>query len=83
NTSGLAIDQSSRLIETPRFVRTVRVMWRDRLVMSADVDFSISQNPAFRFTFLPDGRGTLSAQVVDSSELKFESSVPVAGEGEK
>ncbi len=82
NTSGLAIDQSSRLIETPRFVRTVRVMWRDRLVMSADVDFSISQNPAFRFTFLPDGRGTLSAQVVDSSELKFESSVPVAGEGE-
>ena len=80
NTSGLAVDASSRVVETPQFVRTVRVLWRDRLVMSANVDFSISENPAFRFAFLPDGEGTLSAEVVDSSELRFESSVPVAGE---
>lgn len=80
NTSGLAMDQSSRLYEPPQFVRTVRVLWRDRLVMSASVDFSISENPAFRFTFLPDGEGTLNAEVVDSSELKFESSVAVTGE---
>lgn len=80
NTSGLAMDQSSRLYEPPQFVRTVRVMWRDRLVMSANVDFSISENPAFRFTFLPDGEGTLNAEVIDSAELKFESSIAVAGE---
>lgn len=80
NTSGLAMDQSSRLYEPPQFVRTVRVTWRDRLVMSASVDFSISENPAFRFAFLPDGEGTLNAEVVDSSELKFESSVAIAGE---
>jgi len=83
NTSGLAMDQSSRLYEPPQFVRTVRVTWRDRLVISANVDFSISENPAFRFTFLPDGEGTLNAEVVDSSELKFESSVAVAGEGQR
>ncbi len=80
NTSGLAMDQSSRLYEPPQFVRTVRVTWRNRLVMSASVDFSISENPAFRFTFLPDGEGTLNAEVIDSAELKFESSVAVAGE---
>lgn len=80
NTSGLAMDQTSRVVEPPQFVRTVRVLWRDKLVMSASVDFSISENPAFRFNFVPDGEGTLSAEVVDSSELRFESSVPVAGE---
>jgi sulfur-oxidizing protein SoxY len=80
STSGLAVDQTSHIVESPQFVRTVRVLWRDRLVMSANVDFSISENPTFRFNFIPDGEGTLSAEVVDSSELRFESSVPVAGE---
>lgn len=80
NTSGLAMDQSSRVYEPPQFVRTVRVTWRDRLVMSANVDFSISENPAFRFAFVPDGEGTLNAEVVDSSELKFESSVAIGGD---
>ena len=83
NTSGLAMDQQSRLYEPPQFVRTVRVTWRDRLVMAANVDFSISENPAFRFTFRPDGPGELKAEVIDSSDLKFESSVAVAGTAQR
>jgi sulfur-oxidizing protein SoxY len=43
--------------------------------MSADIDFSISENPNFRFYFLPRGEGELKAEVVDSNELRFESAL--------
>ena len=39
--------------------------------MQADVDFSISENPNFRFYFVPDGEGELDAKVVDNEDLQF------------
>jgi sulfur-oxidizing protein SoxY len=56
----------------PQFVRQVNVYYGDRLVMSADVDFTISENPSFRFYFLPTADGALRAEVVDSTGLRFE-----------
>lgn len=81
NTSGLAMDQVTRLHDPPHFVRHVSVTYRDRPVLSADVDFSISENPAFRFGLRVDGDGVLAAEAVDTNELRFSSSVvltPVA-----
>ena len=81
NTSGLAMDQVTRLHDPPHFVRHVSVTYRDRPVLSADVDFSISENPAFRFSLRVDGDGVLAAEAVDTNELRFSSSVvltPVA-----
>ncbi len=75
NNSGLAMDQVSRLYTPSHFVREVRVSYRDRLVMSADVDFSISENPNFRFYFEPDGEGELKAEVADSHDLHFTSAI--------
>jgi len=49
----------------------------DTLVMSAEVDFTISENPSFRFYFLPRPDAQLRAEVVDSTELRFEQSVAV------
>ena len=72
NNSGLAMDQVSRLFTPPHFVRQVRVSYGGELVMSADVDFSISENPNFRFYFLPKGGGELKAEVIDSNDLRFE-----------
>jgi sulfur-oxidizing protein SoxY len=68
---------STNVILEPHFVRQVNVYYADRLVMSADVDFTISENPVFRFYFLPDGDGELRAEIVDSSDLRFEQSVAV------
>ena len=48
----------------------------DELVLAADVDFSISENPAFRFTLRPGKTGALRARVVDFSGRMFESSAP-------
>jgi len=58
--------------EPPRFVREVRVFYADRLVMSADLDFTISENPSFRFYFLPDGKGELRAEIVDTGDLRVQ-----------
>ena len=76
NNSGLAMDQLTHLYDPPYYVRNVRVTRGDELVFSADVDFSISENPAFRFTLHPGKAGALHARVTDSNERVFESSAP-------
>jgi len=78
NTSGLAMDQITRLYPKAHFVRHVAVRYRDRPVLEADVDFSISENPSFRFLFRGDGGGELAAEVVDTDGRTFESRIPVA-----
>lgn len=75
NNSGLVMDQVSRLFTPAHFVRQVNISYAGQPVMSADVDFSISENPNFRFYFLPRGDGELKAEVVDSNDLRFESAL--------
>jgi sulfur-oxidizing protein SoxY len=77
NISGLAMDQITRLYAPPRFVRTIQVRYAGTPVMSADLDFTISENPNFRFYFVPRGEGDLKAEVVDSSDARFETSVAI------
>ena len=56
-------------------MRQIRITYGAQMVMSADVDFSISENPNFRFYFLPRGDGELRAEVVDSNDLRFTSAL--------
>jgi sulfur-oxidizing protein SoxY len=76
NNSGLAMDQVSRLYTPAHFVRQVNITYAGQPVLSADLDFSISENPNFRFYFLPRGDGELKAEVVDSQNRRFESKLP-------
>lgn len=71
NHSGLAMDQYSRQFTPAHYVRKVDVTYDGKPVFSADVDFSISENPNFRFWFLPQSTGELRATVVDSRDLRF------------
>ncbi len=71
NHSGLAMDQATRQYTPAHYVRTVDVSVGDKPVFSADVDFSISENPHFRFYFMPQGDAELRATVVDSRDLRF------------
>lgn len=77
NNSGLAMDQVTRYTIPARFVRHVQVTFGGQPVMEADVDFTISENPNFRFYFLPEGDGELKAEVWDSSDAHFEKSLRV------
>jgi sulfur-oxidizing protein SoxY len=76
NHSGLAMDQFTRQFTPAHYVRKVDVSYRGKPVFAADVDFSMSENPNFRFYFLPLGGGDpgeLQASVVDSQERRFQS----------
>jgi sulfur-oxidizing protein SoxY len=77
NNSGLAMDQATRQFTPSHFVRKIDVSYAGQPVLSADVDFSISENPNLRFYFVPQGAGELKAEVVDSNELRFESALKI------
>ncbi len=75
NNSGLAMDQLTRLYDPPHYVRALRVTLDDKLVLNADVDFSLSENPSLRFLVAAHGPATLRADIVDSNDLQFEGAV--------
>ena len=81
NDSGLAMDQVTRLYAAPHFVRRVDVRYGGTIVMSADVDFSISENPNFRFYVVPGAGGELQATIVDNRDLEFATSLKLASSG--
>ena len=78
NDSGMVMDQLSRQFTPRRFVRTVNVAYGGQPVLSADLDFSISENPNLRFYFVPRGPGQLTVEVVDSNQTVWKSSLDVA-----
>jgi len=73
NNSGLAMDQSTRQFTPAHFVRKLDISYAGKPVLSAELDFAISENPNFRFWFVPTGEGELKAEVVDTKDLRFES----------
>jgi sulfur-oxidizing protein SoxY len=77
NDSGMAMDQFTRQFTPRRFVRTISVTYDGQPVLSADLDFSISENPNFRFYFVPSSEGRLAVVVVDSNETEWKSTLDV------
>jgi len=75
NDSGMVMDQMTRQYTPRRFVRTVNVAYGGEPVLSADLDFAISENPNLRFYFVPRGPGQLSVEVVDSNQTAWKSSL--------
>jgi len=81
NDSGLALDQVTRTYAHPHFVRRIEVRYAGKPVLTADVDFSISENPNLRFYFTPGSGGELDARVVDNQDLEFATSLKLASSG--
>jgi sulfur-oxidizing protein SoxY len=79
NISGLAMDQLTRLYPQAHYVRKIDVSYAGKTILTAEVDFTISENPNFRFYFVPRGEGELKAEVVDTNDLKFETSLAIRG----
>jgi sulfur-oxidizing protein SoxY len=77
NDSGLVMDQLTRHYTPAYFVRSIKVTYAGKPILTAEVDFSISENPNFRFYFVPVGDGELKAEAVDTKELRFETRLAV------
>jgi sulfur-oxidizing protein SoxY len=79
NESALAADFDAEAV--PQFVRSVLVTYAGKPVMSAEVDFSLSDNPTFRFWFVPREKGELRVEVEDTHDNRFMQSVPIVEGG--
>ena len=83
NLNGLQMDQLTRLYAPAHFVRYVKVSFEGEEVFSAETGFGISENPSFRFFFVPEGEGQLTAKVVDTKDLEFSQTLDVAAAGDQ
>jgi sulfur-oxidizing protein SoxY len=71
NDSGFELNQTTVMYIPPHFVRSISVSYAQRKVFDVEEDFSVSENPTWRFHFVPRGQGELRAEVVDSKEQPF------------
>ena len=76
NYSGMQMDQVTRLYVPAHFVKSVRIRQGDDLLLSIDSGISISENPAFRFDYRPNGAASFSAEVEDSDGRSFRQEWP-------
>lgn len=69
NESAMAGDFDPTQI--PQFVRSIAVTYAGKPVMSGEVDFSLSDNPSFRFWFTPRDKGELRVEVEDTHDNRY------------
>ena len=77
NFSGMQMDQVTRLYVPARFVKKIEVFHSEEKLLTANLDFAISENPNIRFFFTPTGGDNLRAEVLDSKNMTFEKSLAV------
>jgi sulfur-oxidizing protein SoxY len=76
NESALAADFDPGRV--PQFVRSVRVTYEGKAVLEASVDFSLSDNPNFRFWFTPHEEGELQIEVEDTHDRRYTHSLQIS-----
>jgi sulfur-oxidizing protein SoxY len=78
NDSGFELNQTTVMYIPPHFVRHISVSYAQRKVFEVEEDFSVSENPTWRFHFVPLDKGELRAEVIDSKDVPFVGTLAVA-----
>lgn len=78
NLSGMQMDQLTRMYAPAQFIRHVKVSFEGEEVFSAETGFGISENPSFRFYFVPEREGKLTAEISDTKDLQFSQTLQIA-----
>ena len=82
NITGMQKDQVSLLFIPPHFVTNVNVKFNGEEIFSAETTISVSENPNFRFFFVPQKEGVLSAEITDSKGMKYTQQYAFKGDSE-
>ena len=61
----------SRVMPPPHFVDTLEVDYNGKPILKANLTFSISMDPAFRFYFVPEEGGVITVKGTDSKKAAF------------
>jgi sulfur-oxidizing protein SoxY len=75
NDTGFELNQVTVMYIPPHFVRSLRVRYGGQRLFDAETDFSISENPSWRFNFVPRERGLLTVEVEDTKDGRFTGSL--------
>jgi sulfur-oxidizing protein SoxY len=78
NNSGLQRDQVSLLYIPANFVDELHVWQGDALLFSMKAGISISEDPNFRFTYVPNGATTFKVEARDTEGKVFQSEWPAS-----
>ena len=71
NYSGLQMDQITRHYIPAHFVQNVRVAFGDETIFTVEGAISLSEDPSFRFSYVPDAPGELSVEMRDTEDAVF------------
>ena len=77
NDTGFELNNVTVMYIPPHFVRSIKVSYAERKIFDADLDFSVSENPTWRFNFVPHGPGELRAEVEDSKDAHYSGTLHV------
>ena len=77
NNTGFELNQITVMYIPSHFVSKVKVTYAGATLLTADMDFSISEDPYLRFNFIPRQSGEIDVDVEDSHELRFHQAFPV------
>jgi len=71
NYSGLQMDQLTRHYIPAHFVQDVRITYAGQTVMTVEGAISISEDPSFHFSYVPQGPGEFAVEVRDTEDAVF------------
>ena len=71
NLTGMQMDQVTRLVKPAHFIEHIEVSYNGVPVLTAKTDIAISQDPNFRFYFVPTEAtaGVLKAEIRDNKGM--------------
>lgn len=67
----------SRVMPPPHFIREIKVNYAGKTVMKAQLTFSVSMDPSFRFYFTPTEEGQITVEATDTQNNQWSSSYEV------
>jgi len=73
NITGLGASQRTGVKPPPHFLKEMKVSYDGKMIMKANITFAISQDPSFRFFFVPEKEADMIVEAVDTSNNKFKS----------
>lgn len=77
NSSGMQMDPVSRAYLPAHFIDAVEVWQGDALIFKMEGGISLSEDPAFRFTYTPNGAKTLRVEAHDNKGGVYKGEWPI------
>jgi len=74
NFNGMQMNQVTRNYTPARYIKQVTVAYGDKEILRIDGDISVSSDPVFGFSFVPEGEGPIKVVVLDTEGGRWEQS---------